>query len=203
MSPLFGRRASSPEQEFWAWFARNEADLFEFEKDRQAAFDRVGAALRKVHPRLTFEFGPLEGGRRCFVISADGIREAFPSVQALHAAAPELPRWRFVKFRPRRRTILNVAHGGHALDPEGIRFDLEPDRGKAGITAYVPDLRRENTGSFIAPLFLILDQALGEFDVEANVGFIHLLPAEAAPAGAVGIGELPEAFDQLITALRS
>ena len=83
----------TPEQEFWRWFEKNDASLFDFEKDQKAVFDRLTTAMHRVHPSLTFEFGPKQGDSREFVISADGIKDAFPKVISLHAAAPKLPRW--------------------------------------------------------------------------------------------------------------
>jgi hypothetical protein len=73
---LFASHASaSPESEFWQWFGRNHNLLFNFERDREAVFDQLAAAMHKVHPSLTFEFGPKSGGQREFVISADGDRK--------------------------------------------------------------------------------------------------------------------------------
>src|SRR4030095_14054404 len=92
---------ATPEEDFWKWFENNEAALFDFEKDQEAVFDRLAAALHRVHPDLTFEFGPKHDNRREFVISADGIKDAFPKVISLHTAAPRLPRWTFIRFRPR------------------------------------------------------------------------------------------------------
>lgn len=209
MSPFFARKhPARPEQQFWDWFAENEDALFRFEEDQQGVFARLGAALRKVHPELTFEFGPVEdwpgkGPRRDFVISADGIQSAFPAVKALHAAAPDLPRWRVVEFRPRRGTIMTVVYGGHAFEPDALRFTVEPDHGKAGVTAYVPGLAEETRSELVPLVFLMLDQVLGEFDVETKVGFIDLKAAEDVPAEAVPTSELAEAFDRLVAALRS
>lgn len=203
MSPSSSIPTTGLEQEFWAWFAENEQDLFEFEKHQQGVFDELREALRRVNPNLTFEFGPVEGGRRDFVISADGIRSAFPAVASLHDAAPELPRWRFVKFRPRRRDILSVVYGGRALDPEGLRFTVEPEGGKAGVTVYLPGLKPKEGPHLLGMVFLMLDQALGEFDVETKVGSIEVEHIESAPAHAVPISELPALFDGMLDAPRS
>ncbi len=97
-----GRAHASAEADFWKWFQTNEAMLFDFDRDQEAVFDRLAGEMHKVHQSLTFEFGPKENGRREFVISVDGIKDAFPSVEALYAAAPTLERWQFIKFRPRR-----------------------------------------------------------------------------------------------------
>ena len=102
-SPL---RAARPEAEFWKWFQDHEKELYDFEKDQQRVFGQLNGALAKVDADLTFEFGPKEqDGKREFVISAGGIRSAFPKVEALWLAAPKLERWVVIKFRPRRSTI--------------------------------------------------------------------------------------------------
>src|SRR3989304_9340674 len=95
-------KRSSREAEFRGWCEKNEDWLFHFEHDRERIFGRLMTAIHRVHPDLTFEFGPVEGGNREFVISADGHGAAFPAVEAVFAAAPSLPRWKFTKFRPRR-----------------------------------------------------------------------------------------------------
>src|SRR2546430_2554116 len=82
---------------FWRWFQKNDDRLFAFEKDRDKIFGELTTAINKVQRNLTFEFGPVrQDGRREFVISAGGIKTAFPAVDALHAAAPKLKRWTFL-----------------------------------------------------------------------------------------------------------
>ena len=77
VSPLFSLKSGeSPSRS--SGFTANEPDLFEFEKNQQDVFDGLWETLHRVHPSLTFEVGPVEDGRRDFVISADGIRAAFP-----------------------------------------------------------------------------------------------------------------------------
>ena len=43
---FFSRK--TPEQVFWQWFEKNEAMLHAFERDREAVFDALAAALKKV-----------------------------------------------------------------------------------------------------------------------------------------------------------
>jgi hypothetical protein len=90
-------------ENFWKWFAKHEPKLFNFdfgqEIERERLFDEVGSELQKVDPDLTFEFGPKET-RREFVVSAGGIKRAFPAVASLVAVAPAFERWQFFAFRP-------------------------------------------------------------------------------------------------------
>jgi hypothetical protein len=171
---IFGlfKAAATPEQEFWKWFQKNETMLFTFEKDTEKVFDRLSAQMKKVHESLTFEFGPVKDGRREFVISADGIKEAFPYVEKLYAIAPKLDRWIFIKFRP-RRTAMDVEYAEVKVKATDVFCTVEPDRGKAGMTVFIRGYQPERKKIYSGISFLMLDQALGEYDVETKVGFIE------------------------------
>jgi hypothetical protein len=189
-------RRESPEARFWAWFERNQGMLFEFEKDQDRAFRELKAAMSKVHPDLTFEFGPVEEGKREFVISADGLKEAFPAVQSLHASAPALPRWTFTKFRP-RRTPMDLQIGDLVLKPGDVEVALEADGAKAGFTVFVRGFDPDRKQQFSQAAFIMLDQAIGEYDMETRVGFIEVQPFEAQSGHKRhGLKDLPRVFDE-------
>ena len=196
---LFGSRAhASPENDFWRWFQRNEADLFNFERDQEAIFDRLAAEMHKVRPSLTFEFGPKENGRREFVISADGIKDAFPKVESLYASAPAMAHWKFVKFRPRREPF-DINYGDISVKADTVSVLLEPDDQKVSLTVFIPGYDQENHNAYAGIAFLLLDQAVGEYDVETRVGYIEVKDSSQAPAQARSLQELPKAFDDFFT----
>ena len=95
------------EEGFWQWFVANEDRIFTFESNRETIFDEIADRLHRINPNLTFEFGPIEDGKREFVISAGGIKSAFSAVEELYANAPKLEKWIFIKFR-QRRPPLNI-----------------------------------------------------------------------------------------------
>ena len=177
---MFGlfKTEATPEQEFWKWFQKNEASLFSFETNQDVVFDRLAAQMQKVQESLTFEFGPVKNGQREFVISADGIKAAFPAVEQLYASAPKLDRWIFIKFRP-RRTPMDVQYNGVKVKADDVYCTVEPDRGKAGITVFFRGYEAEQDKAYKGIAFLMLDQALGEYDVETKVGFIQVKPFSA------------------------
>jgi len=189
-----GQAGASPEADFWKWFQRNEAALFDFERDQERTFDRLAAQLRKVHPSLAFEFGPRQGGRRELVISADGIREAFPKVESLHAAAPALARWEFIKFRPRREPF-DLQYNGVAVKASDVSVLIRQDGPKAGLTIFIPGYTKGAHKTYLGIAFLLLDQALGELDVETRVGYIDIQAQAASHPQALPLRELPQAFD--------
>jgi hypothetical protein len=129
-------KKKSPHERFWAWFEKNQDMLFDFERNQDRTFDKLNAAISKVHPDLTFEFGPVQNEKREFVISADGLKEAFPAVESLHASAPVLPHWTFIKFRP-RRSAMTIQIGDLKLEPSDLEVAVEADGDKAGFTVFI------------------------------------------------------------------
>jgi hypothetical protein len=187
-------------QEFWNWFNQHDRELFDFEADREGIFDQLATELQKVDPDLTFEFGPRQA-RREFVISAGGIKRAFPAVSALAAAAPILERWRVTAFRPRRRSPNIVEFRGKRVDPKDVQFSLV-DNGKiAGVYLFIPGFR-EGDADLKEIGYLLLDDTLGEYDVEAKLGLIKMLPPEPrTEEQRYPLSELPTLFDHLVSRL--
>jgi hypothetical protein len=190
------RAQATPEEYFWNWFKSNEDTLFNFEKNREQTFDELGAEMHKLNPSLTFEFGPIEKGKREFVISADGIKDAFPAVEALYAAAPSLPRWKFVKFRP-RRTPMDVNYGGISVRAASVTAQLVRSGPLADLTVFIPNYSEADGKTYRTIAFLLLDGALGEYDVETRVGKIKVEAAPKAQAQTFSLQDLPKAFDAL------
>jgi hypothetical protein len=189
---------------FWTWFIQHEVALFEFdpnwETKRKELFERLAVEIRKVHPDLTFEFGP-KGAIREFVISGGGIKDAFPSVIALAQAAPRLERWHFIAFRPRRWPISVVEIEGKRIDPKDVQFSLLDNGKMAGLYLFIPGFQESDVD--IKQIgYLLLDEALGEYDVETRVGLIKMLSPDARTQGdRFPLHDLPALFDQLVSRL--
>jgi hypothetical protein len=189
--------ASSGELKFWKWFVAQEDRLFHFERDQEAVFNELARELQRVHPELTFEFGPEHGGARDFVVSAGGIKTAFPAVEALVAAAPKLPKWRIVAFRPRRSPLHDIELGGVSVKAENVRFSLIRHDGKIGVLLFLPGYSEAEKTTYGQIGYLLLDEALGEYDVEMKVGVIEFHPlSEASPTKSYPLEELAEFFDE-------
>src|SRR6266536_1946461 len=56
--------------------------------------------LKRLDQRLWFEVSEPDGSDREFVITAEGHAAAFPLVDAIVAAAPQIPGWRFISLKP-------------------------------------------------------------------------------------------------------
>lgn len=186
-----------PESVFWKWFLEHEDQLFAWESDREAVFDRLGTAMARVHPDLTFEFGPVKEGAREFVISAAGTKAAFPAVEALYAQAPTLKRWKWVKFRPRRAELHDIEFGGRQVQAEEVRFLLARHDPKAGIVLFFDKYNESEETTFGQIGYLFLDEALGELAVETQVGFIEFQSRDSKYfEHASPLSELQSQFDE-------
>jgi hypothetical protein len=192
-------------EQFWLWFEANQDELADFEMDQERVLDKLHSRLQMVDPELCFEFGPREMQSGCavreFVVSAGGIRSSFPAVTALVAAAPKLKRWKITAFRPRRSPINGIYLRGHFLDPKAVTCSLLSDGERVGIRIYIPEYD-ENEIAFKEIGYLMLDEALGEFDVETKVGFIQFCaPAPPDDAKRHSLVELPKLFDEMVELL--
>jgi len=192
------------QQEFWTWFIEHEAHLFALDPcgagNSEVIFEQVTSALQKVHPDLTFELGPKEATRE-FVISAGGIKAAFPAVVSLIGKAPNLERWRFVAFRPRRHSLDIVEFRGRRVDPAKVQFSLL-DNGKiAGLYLFIPGFK-EHDVALKQIAYLLLDSALGEYDMETQVGLIEMFAPEIeTDLPRHNFLDLPNLFDGLMARL--
>jgi hypothetical protein len=76
------------------------------------------------------------------------------------------------------------------------------DNGKiAGIYLFIPGFR-EDDADLKQIGYLLLDETLGEYDVESRLGLIKMLPPDARTNGdRYPLAELPRLFDQLVARL--
>ena len=169
---FFGFNSETPEEKFWSWFENNEQMLFEFENNREVVFDKLALQMHKIDENLTFEFSPIKDNFREFVISADGIIKSFQAVEKLHDAAPKLKKWKFIKFRPRRKPM-TVQLSGVEIKPEDVKCQLFKDGKKVGVMLFFKNYSPEQNNLFARIGYLLLDESIGEYDVETKVGFIE------------------------------
>jgi hypothetical protein len=195
----------TPQMQFWNWFIDHESELFNFdpeqEVEREKLFDEIASELGKIDPDLSFEFGPNGTPKRDFVISASGIRRAFHAVMSLADAAPPLARWQVIAFRPRRSPINIVEIQGKRVDPKDVQFSLRDNGKMAGVYLFIPDFQ-ENDVDFKQIGYLLLDEALGEYDVESRLDLIKMFSPQTTTDGdRYPLADLPTLFDLLVTRL--
>lgn len=196
----FGQQ--SKEVAFWGWFQENDNTIFHFESNQEKIFDKLSSELKKINSDLTFEFGPIENGRREFIISAAGIKSAFPSVEALFSSAPKLEKWEFIKFRPRHSVLNDLKYGGKSISAKDVFYQLVMDGNKIGIILFLNGYTEADKTTYEQIGYLMLDEALGEYDMETKVGVIEFQPKTSKYfLGARPLSELASDFDTQFTNL--
>ncbi|QQS36511.1 MAG: hypothetical protein IPM56_00740 [Ignavibacteriales bacterium] len=166
----------SKEINFWNWFIKNESRIFSFESNQEKIFNELSRELKKINKSLTFEFGPVEKKMREFVISADGDKQAFPSVLALKEKQPEnLNNFYVTYFRPRQtEPMARITYDNLTLSIEDVSYKLEQSDDKIDVTFFIKGFTENRKRDFFGPIFIMLDHTLGEFDIEMKIGAIEL-----------------------------
>jgi hypothetical protein len=122
---------------FWHWFSENEPRLFQFETNQDVIFNELTTRLHRINPDLTFEFGPVEGSKREFVISADGKKRSFAAVEKLFSEAPPLKYFRVMKFRQRRREIIDIKTDDLTVSARDVRYILISEGSKTDVMLFI------------------------------------------------------------------
>jgi hypothetical protein len=185
---------------FWEWFETHEDEIFHFERKQEKVFDKLASRLRRVHPDLVFEFSSVIDGRREFTVSAGGINSIFPEVTALARAAPDLPRWQIIAFR-QRQDIPEIRCGDKSLKRDAVFFDYIPSGDKIDLLLFIPGFADSSPGGLTGLKtigYLLLDSAVGEYDVETKIAGIRMLDASEYPERRrIPLRDLPSVVDKL------
>ncbi|MDO8490362.1 MAG: hypothetical protein Q7S47_03015 [bacterium] len=199
--------SKSKEQKFWDWFSANLERYFNFDYQNletraavEESFDKLSDQLKKVHTHLCFEFGRVgDDGRREFILSVGGIRDALPAVEKLMKACPEgiLSQWDIQGFKPRMSLDLCLGFGDVVLNVDMLSFKPFEDRDAKliGLEIYVAGIEVDDR--IKSACFLFLDNALGEYDVATKIGFVEIKPqTELGDEQSIAFRELPDLIDR-------
>lgn len=189
----------SKEKEFWVWFSKNEKEIFTFEQDQEEVLDSISDKLSVYQDGLVFEISQVTDGRREFIISADGISDLFPTVEALAQAAPKFDRWAIIPFRPRMNdyTKFKLEYAGKDLDPSKIWIYCRIQEGNFDLIVYHPEYSEEERDVFVSASYILLDMAIGEYDVVKGIRYIdhQRVPENPVEVGLKPFSELRSIFD--------
>jgi hypothetical protein len=176
MSLLSCFQSKTKEEKFWIWFEENSDTLFHFENNQEVIFNQLSKQLQKVNPDLTFEFGPIQNEKREFIISAGGIKSAFPAVENLYSVHPNSDKWVFIKFRPRRETLMSLKFNDLEIQPSELKYMFFKDENpqKIGLLLLIKNFDDTQYNLYAQIGYLFLDQIIGEYDVETYLGAIEI-----------------------------
>lgn len=174
---------TEPRDKFWT-FIRENKDRIErshesigSDAEALAKFvTLIGDPLSTCCPGLVHEFGRSADGVFELIISADGLRDNAATVAGLVGAAPKLPGWRVIAFRPRSlRRGLILHYEGRAIDPSKVWYSLQMRVQKPDITLWFETDVEVDRSQLMGPAFILLDMAIGEHDVMMKLGQIDAL----------------------------
>lgn len=174
---------------FWEWYPRSADRLFAMiegqRSDEIAAF--TGQFMDATLPGLSWVFGPPPSGRtgHSFTVTGDGVLARQLLAQYWHSQAVPVPRWTFHASRQatpyERLAGLAIGLRGEAqVDVENFRLrtSVDEEREKINLTAWHPALSDVPEEHRMRILFLLLDEALGEFGTEMWLGELEVEPFE-------------------------
>lgn len=192
--------AAERDRAFWKWVAAHVEELKQVKTGHEPVTDGLSAELEKVEPGLVFELGV---GREAFelIISADGEKQRFPTVKRLVAAAGELPGTKVIAFRPRKDIDGFSMQVGEKqkLSGANLWFTSAEDPEKPGllaVTLSVEGLTEGSPDALREASFMLLEAAVGEYDLETKIGAIDIVPAPTKPTAEMKkLKELPALLD--------
>lgn len=197
---LFGCGNKTPGEKFWTWFQKNEAKIYESKSYKDPIFQDVSAKLKEYNYGIVFELAVEKDGKREFVISADGIKEHFPDVKDLVKAAPKLEKWTVTAFRPRMENFANLKleYAGKDFDPKKMWISATVEGGKFDLIIYHPEYTEDERNAYISGTYILLDTALGEYDVVTGIRYLdhQKLPSNPKEEGLLPFSELRDIFDK-------
>jgi len=194
-------KKSDPVSSFWKWFEHNEGTLFNIDisEDNETLLSLLEKHLKLIDQNLTFEISNVQNGKREFIISANGIKSSFESVERIYDTAPVLSRWTWVKFRPRSNNLMDIDFGTIKVKVKTVYYLINKvDDSKLSITLYFKGYDINKADLFGQAGFLMLDQALGEYNVATKLSSVEFLPLEGNESDYSSITKLSTEFDQLL-----
>lgn len=189
----------SREEEFWSWFKKNEDRIYNFENNQDQIFAEIKDHLHKYKEGLVFEISRSKEGTREFVVSGDGIKEYFPDVTSLVSKAPELDRWDIIAFRPRIDSFseFKLVYEGVEFSPDNILFKAVNSQRGFDLVIFHPKYTEDDRNIIIGGSYILLDMAIGEFDVATGIRYINFkpMPQDVYDVDLLPISKLRSVFD--------
>lgn len=175
---------ASQYSDFWKWFQANEADFPPTSEFDAAYGDELSGRLAAIKSGLVYEVAILDDAENELIISGDGIKELIPFVQDVVDSAPAIDGWKIIAFRPRMGD-----YASFTLNFGERNFDL---------VIYHADYSDDIRNFLVNGTYVLLDMALGEYDVMTGIRYIdhRELPDDPEAQGLYRFEDLRAVFDE-------
>lgn len=164
---------------FWTWFKKNQDEFYNLDHNKmdelEASFEKLDKELKPLNPAFVFEFSPiLENGKREFILSADGNKEAFPALLNLYKRSPELEKWKIIPFKQAFDGDPQLEFtNGYKFSWDKVMFESQETDEGLSIDFYIEDYD-ENDQNFDMGLIVLLDTYLGEYDAVMQIRYVEI-----------------------------
>ncbi|MFA6081902.1 MAG: hypothetical protein WC773_00610 [Patescibacteria group bacterium] len=193
-----GTLPATKEERFWRWFSDHSDELMAVRTGRERICNQLFSEMQKVAKGIVYLFGPTVNGKREFIVTPDGIPPLIDSVQKLVNVAPDLDVWKVIAFKPRVGSITAFSIGKLNIDPNKDMYFSYNDSGgeRMALKIYIDGYDSSNK-AFTSLAYILLDMALGEYNVMTKLSLPELLklPENYKEFGLIPFSELPKAFD--------
>ena len=190
--PLFSKRASQNKSfktrvaDFWEWFPA-VADRFYATIEEGRCPDlgpEVSEQMESILPHLAWVFGPGVGNGHSFTVSGDGIVAKQLLAEYWLSQAPKIEGWTFYGSRQPSSSDdlagMAISLGeGQQIDVEHLMVSTSVDEEQrvVHLEAWHEAMQQVPEEHRMQILFLLLDEALGEFGTETWLGSIEISPS--------------------------
>ena len=188
--------------EFWDWYPEVSQRFYDTIEngDCEKLTDETVNFMSEHLPHLSWVFGPGEAGGHSFTVSGEGLVPKQLLADYWCKQAKELPGWTFYSSRqPSTVSEMAIAVGGQEkVDSDRflIQTDVDDENQLVHIVAWHPALTQVPQEHHFQILFLLLDEALGEFGTQTWIGEIKIEPI-ATGAKTRTLTELPDYIEQI------
>jgi hypothetical protein len=190
---------------FWDWYPRVAARLAAaIQQDHgDDLTSEIGDFMQQTLPNLSWVVGTGENEGHSFTLTGEGYKPKQLLAEYWHSRAVEIPNWTF--YGSRQPTPSEQFKGMAIRVGEQEEVDVETFMLKTSVdndtrvihlVAWHPALKHVPEEHHIQILFLLLDEALGEFGTQTRLGEIKVEPITASEATRM-LSELPEFVKQV------
>ncbi len=183
---------------FWLWFQANESRFRNIEvPEKEDLLDEFMGQLHEFSGDLWFELGGHPDGPHELIITAEGNFQAFNEVRRLIDAAPQIPGWEFIAFKPAQGFDFVTSYEGLNFAPAATWFlplVSREDPDFLGLRVAFAHFDPKNKETFLAAAYIMLEAGLGELITAERIQHVEvgLLPSSPEAAGYIEICELSD-----------
>ena len=167
---------------FWIWFENNHKKYIFIQEvddtEREKILTELIQELHKYCDGLFFQLGGHPDEHQMeLVITAEGITDYFPMVEALVDQAPAIKGWDIIKFKQPQGPGFSTEYRGFVFDPEETIFIplTSIDAPNAvGILVCYPDFIEAEKEAFINGTFIMLDTLIGEKSTAMDIDYLDV-----------------------------